>query len=283
MNAWCGSASRGVKKSGRLRHRLSVFILLLSASLFVFSGCTDSRKTDAAYRACMEEMNHIIAEAPLSDDVGAEAFGGAKINQIVIMKAGSEITDEITITGYFLEQKYPNYSGIVQMAKMFVDEHPHVKIIFDNYEDDTAYTEAYPVMLMSENYGDIVLLPYHTKMSYLQESKFVDLMKYIEDEAKFDPDKYFMNLVLAERNVNGALLAFPTRFFSEAEFIFLKPLSEEFAARFENDPDLTIRDLLDFYLAKKEEMGPNWDMHFHEYFNPVWLITFNFNSLVDFK
>lgn len=260
-------------------------ILLLVLSILVFiTGCTESRNTDGAYRSYMEQLEHYLVNAPRAEDVAAEAFSGAKVNQTVVMKAGAEITEELTITGYFAERTDgPRYSNTIVAAKQFVEENPHVKIIFDQYEGDNAYTEAFPVMLMTENYGDIVLMPYYMKQAYLQDSKFIDLMPYIEDESKFDSDAYFMNVIHAERNLDGTLLALPTRFHALTEFVFLRPLSEEFADRFEHDPSFTYQDLIEFYVQKKMEMGPEWEMYLYQRFQPVEFITLNFDSLVDFR
>lgn len=264
-----------------LSFRLCMSLVLCIA--LILTGCTDSRSTDGAYRSYMEELNHYLVNAPRAEDVAAEAFAGAKVNQTVVMKAGAEITEELTITGYFEERADgPRYSNTIVVAKQFVEENPQVKIIFDRYEGDNAYTEAFPVMLMTENYGDIVLMPYYMKQAYLQDSKFIDLMPYIQDPTKFDQDAYYMNVINAERRLDGALLALPTRFHALTEFVFLRPLSKEFADRFEHDPDFTFRDLIEFYVEKKMEMGPDWSMHLYDRFQPIELITLNFDSLVDF-
>lgn len=259
---------------------LSLLMLVLLLSL---TGCTDSRKTDGAYQAYMAELNRIIASARPSDDVGASGFAGAKPNQIVIMKPGSEITDEIKITGAILTGGGAEQKHIETCAKLFVESNPHVKIVLDNYEDKYAYSEALSVLLMTDNFGDIVLFPDLMKPSYLQESKFFDLMPYIEDPEKFEPEDYFMNIILAERNPEGKLLALPAGFYARSRFDFLGSLSEELSVRFETDPNFNIGDVIEFYVQKKGEMGPDWKMCLYVDFHPISYIGYNFDSLVDFK
>lgn len=262
---------------------IAVLLCVLFVTAF-FGGCTDSRKSDAAYRRYVEDINQLVAAAPFLKDVEAEAFQGANPNEIVIMKPGSEITEELRLTGFFTYYSRTRDNTYLQnCAKAFVEEYPHVKIVIDNYGDPYDYGDKFPVLLMSESYGDIVMFPWNMKASYLQDTKFVDLMRYINDETKFNPDEYYMNIILAERNPDGKLLCLPTYFDVEDMGVFLGSLSESFAERFETDPNLSLKDLLRFYKEKKAEMGADWKMRITFFFSPVKLITKNFDELVDFK
>jgi hypothetical protein len=181
--------------------------------------------------------------------------------------------DKNTLTITLWDVSNFNSEPINARIDNFKEKYPDLEVELQVH-NDKYYIENFPVMLMAEDLGDLVMLPPNVKRDMLSPKYFLNLSNFIEKDSSFDPNAYFMNILTYSPFEDG-LYALTTNFAFDGLFMFRNDVAVT------DNQDLTYNDLVHIYLDSKASIGEN--TYFEENFNHADIFTYNFDNLINFK
>lgn len=121
----------------------------------------------------------------------------------------TEMKGEITVSS-FLENEFLNVA-----AKQFMKEYPNVTVTVNVYAENIAepsekdYQTMFNTKLMGGDAEDIIMNSFLPVVRYCEMGAFEDLSKYINQTSEWNEKNYFMNVIKAAEQEDGAIYLLP--------------------------------------------------------------------------
>lgn len=258
--------------------KLIIALLVLSVTV----SCNKANPGDSSYESLQSEL------AKSSQEMSETSFTEEKpttVNSVPITeKSPTNVTsvssqaslrtkDKNTLTITLWDIAKLNSNVMDSRIENFKVKYPDLEVELQVH-NDKYYIENFPVMLMAEDLGDLVMLPPNVKRDMLSPKYFLNLSNFIEKDSSFDPNAYFMNILTYSPFEDG-LYALTTNFAFDGLFMFRNDVAVT------DNQDLTYSDLVHIYLDSKASIGEN--TYFEENFNHADIFTYNFDNLINFK
>ncbi len=191
----------------------------------------------------------------------------------VSSQASLRTKDKNTLTITLWDVANLNSNVMDSRIENFKEKYPDLEVELQVH-NDKYYIENFPVLLMAEDLGDLVMLPPNVKRGAFSSKYFLNLSDFIEKDSSFDPNEYFMNILTYSPFEDG-LYALTTNFAFDGIFMFRNDIAAT------DNQELTYNDLVNIYLDSKTSIGEN--TYFEDNFNHVDILSYNFDNLINFK
>ncbi len=195
--------------------KIKQFGVILAVVVFVLCGCGSGES------AVTLEGQDVNGQAGMSGGQGNPAGSAGDINgQGAFTYTQPEMKGEITVSCLYPEE----FLSIA--AEQFMKNYPDVKVTINSYMESAGsgtnvlpiegYQTALNTKIMTGKAEDIIFVNYLPIMKYSEMGVFEDLSGYVQAMPEMKEDNYFMNVLCAAKQSDGALYVVPYRVRFEA-------------------------------------------------------------------
>lgn len=238
-----------------------ILVSFMLIVLVIFSACGSNWQNDEIYERYVQQ----IEDESLGGLVSGDNEGSEKLR--------------LVITGSFVGLAL---ESIQYIMSDFMEHHPNIELVLDNYPDKVEFLEIFPVLLMTRKLGDIIYLPRGVKFQMISPNHFYELSPYIYENPELKHEEYFMNILTSAQTKDG-LFDICTSAYPVSDFMLRKDLSEEFTELFESSDAISFNEMIEMYFELSEINGPDWGYSFIDFFSPTSFLLYNLDKLVDFE
>ncbi|MDO4754149.1 MAG: hypothetical protein Q4A41_04020, partial [Bacillota bacterium] len=255
-----------------------VFLLLL-CTILSLTSCTENGCDARVYDSYIAKIKSVGSEGSNLSQNAKFVSEMSKSTRSYKASDDAVITRTLTIIGAI-----PDYS-VEGNIQSFVNAHPDVEIIFEQYKEQGDFFDVFPVLLMTKDYGDIVILQSgDLDPKKVNETSFEDLYPFVDHE-DFEKNNYYMNFFHAVSR-EGKLFVIPATIFTHNLFMMRTDIAPDYVNRFMRKKDFNYNDLVEIYLeivSEARERGEEWNILLEANFDPMQFLIHNLDSLIDFE